>query len=441
MLTKTCEMRQARIENKPCREEGAIEETWIFIRGYPPAGRPPDMPVSTPAKENIYKFQGGSRMNKKLLRVAVATALTVAFAVPAFANPFSDVPAKHWAYDAVNQLAQDGVVTGYDDGTFKGDKTVSRYEMASIVASAMQKDLNSDQKQIIDQLSEEFAAELDEMGIKVASLDKKVDNLVKISGDARVRYAAHEDAGNDADFRARVAFNGKINDNAAFNARISTGNTKYNADYTKDNQIKIDTANVTFDALGLTNTIGRQDIKLGNGSLMDDQITGIASNLGGLKVFAGNMKDQNRLYIGEYGFKLGGADITADYVKNDTTGDDTYGANVSFALANNVTALGEYYKTDRGLIDGDAIAYGLKFNKLGLTALYRDVEDGALPQYSNMVGGLLPVANNSGFKGLEVQYDRALAKNTALSVKYQDFKTQDGTDLGARTLATVNVKF
>ncbi|MGL5511922.1 MAG: S-layer homology domain-containing protein, partial [Sporomusa sp.] len=124
-------------------------------------------------------------MNKKLLRVAVATALTVAFAVPAFANPFSDVPAKHWAYDAVKQLAQDGIVTGYEDGTFKGDKTVSRYEMASIVASAMQKDLNSDQKQIIDQLSQEFAAELNEMGIKVAKLDKKVDNLVKISGDAR----------------------------------------------------------------------------------------------------------------------------------------------------------------------------------------------------------------------------------------------------------------
>ncbi|MGL5511867.1 MAG: S-layer homology domain-containing protein, partial [Sporomusa sp.] len=280
-----------------------------------------------------------------------------------------------------------------------------------------------------------------EMGIKVAKLDKKVDNLVKISGDARARYAAHEDAGNDADFRARVTFSGKINDNAAFNARISTGNNKYNANYTKDNEIKFDTASVTFDAFGLTNTIGRQDIKLGNGSLMDTQITGIASNLGGLKVFAGNMNDQGRLYIGEYAFNLGKANVTADYIKNDTEDYDVYGANASLKLTNSVTGLGEYYKTDRDLNGGEAIAYGVKFNKLGLTALYRNVDAGALPQYSGMAGGLLPVVNNSGFKGMEVQYDRALAKNTALSVKYQDFKTQDGTDLGARTLATVNVKF
>ncbi|WP_425058578.1 hypothetical protein SCACP_32350 [Sporomusa carbonis] len=385
-------------------------------------------------------------MNKRLLKAAVTTALTVAFAVPAFAapaatsaNPFSDVPAKHWAYDAVSKLAQAGVITGYGDGTFKGDKTVSRYEMASMIAAAMQKNLNNDQKQIVDQLSKEFAAELNSMGIKVDALDKKVDNMVKISGDARLRYAAIENNNDATDFRARVTFDGKINDDMKFNARLTTANVNYDDNFAGANQssIKLDTANVTFNALGLTNTVGRQDIKLGNGFLMDTQMTGISTNVGGLQLFAGNMKDQKRVYAGEYGVNLKGAKVTADYVKNDTDNTDIYGANVSFNLADGVTGLGEYYKAD----DATAAAYGLKFNKVGLTALYRDVEAGALPAYSNMTSDLTPVASNNGFKGLEVQYDRALAKNTTLNVKYQDFEDQSGNSLNARTAATVNVKF
>ncbi|WP_371372152.1 S-layer homology domain-containing protein [Sporomusa aerivorans] len=381
-------------------------------------------------------------MNKRLLKVAVTTALTVAFAVPAFANPFTDVPAKHWAYDAVNKLAKAGVISGYGDGTFKGDKTVSRYEMASMVASAMQKNLNNDQKEIVDQLSKEFATELTEMGIKVEAIDKKVDNLVKISGDARLRYAGIENNGDDTDFRARVSFDGKINDNMKFNARLSSSDVKYDADYTTKSSIVLDTANVTFNALGLTNTIGRQDIKLGNGSLMDTQMTGLATSVNGLKLFAGNMKDQNRIYVGEYGFNLGSANVTADYINNDTTGNDTYGANMAIKLTSGVSALGEFYKTDGDTVDNaTAAAYGLKFNKLGLTALYRDVDAGALPTYSNLKSDLTPIANNDGFKGLEVQYDRNLAKNVALNVKYQDFETQDGAKMDARTAATVNVKF
>jgi hypothetical protein len=383
-------------------------------------------------------------MNKRLLKAAVTTALTVAFAVPAFANPFTDVPAKHWAYDAVNKLAQAGVITGYSDGTFKGDKTVSRYEMASMIASAMQKNLNNDQKQIVDQLSKEFATELTEMGIKVETLDKKVDNMVKISGDARLRYAAIDNNGDDSDFRARVSFDGKINDNMKFNARVTTNDTKYDAAFSPRSGIALDTANVTFDALGLTNTIGRQDMKLGNGSLMDTQMTGLSTKINGLKLFAGNMKDQNRLYAGEYGFNLGSAAITADYINNDTTGDDTYGANAVIKLTSGVSALGEFYKTDGDTTDSaNAAAYGLKFTKLGLTALYRDVDANALLlPYSNMTSGdLTPIADNNGFKGLEVQYDRNLAKNVALNVKYQDFERQDGTKMDARTAATVNVKF
>jgi len=116
------------------------------LLAYPP-GRPV---VRHPRKKST---QGGLSVKKRLLKVAIATALTVAFATPAFANPFSDVPAKHWAYDAVNKLAQAGIVDGYSDGTFRGDKTMTRYEMAQIVAKAMNKSLNSDQKAIVDKLA------------------------------------------------------------------------------------------------------------------------------------------------------------------------------------------------------------------------------------------------------------------------------------------------
>ncbi|MBQ0054739.1 MAG: S-layer homology domain-containing protein, partial [Synergistaceae bacterium] len=74
---------------------------------------------------------------KKFMAVLAVVAL-VAFAAPAFAaNPFADVPAGHWAYDAVAQLAADGLISGYPDGAFKGAQQATRYEVAAMVARAV----------------------------------------------------------------------------------------------------------------------------------------------------------------------------------------------------------------------------------------------------------------------------------------------------------------
>lgn len=377
-------------------------------------------------------------MKKRLLKVAVTTALTVAFAVPALAasaNPFSDVPAKHWSYDAVNKLAQAGVVDGYGDGTFKGDKTMTRYEMAQIVAKAMNKSLNADQQGTVDELSKEFAAELNNLGVKVDSLQEEVDNMVKVSGDARVRYFAAEDAGDNTDFRARVNFDGKISDNLKFNARLTSGNMNYDGG---NGDAGINTANVTFDALGLTNTIGRQDVKLAEGYLFDTQLNAVATEIGGLKLVAGNT-DSNRIYAAEYGFNALGTDLVADYYKNDTADQEIYGLSTGFKLTRNLAFNAAYY--DNNDADATAVSYGVKLNKLGLSATYRDVEAGAYTGFGALANDQQPSTLESGFKGMEYAYDRALDKNTALNVKYQDFEDQDGIDLGARTQATVNVKF
>ena len=132
---------------------------------------------------------------KKTLVSALTTALVVGAASTTFAaaNPFSDVPADHWAYDAVAQLAKDGVVEGYGDGTYRGDQQITRYEMAQMVARAMAKtDVSAADKAMIDKLAAEFADELNNLGVRVAALEKKVDN-VKWSGEMRYYYRSQRD--------------------------------------------------------------------------------------------------------------------------------------------------------------------------------------------------------------------------------------------------------
>ena len=129
-------------------------------------------------------------MSKKTLVSAITAALVVGAASTTFAaaNPFSDVPADSWAYDAVTTLAADGVIDGYPDGTYKGQQTMTRYEMAQIVARAMAKtDLEKADKALVDKLAAEFAEELDNLGVRVADLEKKSDN-VKWGGELRYRY-------------------------------------------------------------------------------------------------------------------------------------------------------------------------------------------------------------------------------------------------------------
>ena len=112
-------------------------------------------------------------MNKKLIGM-ITSALVIGAASTALANPFADVPADHWAYDAIDQLAADGVIEGYYDGTFAGDKAITRYEMAQIGARAMANCDGADaaDKATIDKLAAEYSTELDALGVRVDNLEK-----------------------------------------------------------------------------------------------------------------------------------------------------------------------------------------------------------------------------------------------------------------------------
>ena len=95
---------------------------------------------------------------KKTVAAAVAAAFVVGTSATTFAaaNPFSDVPAGHWAYQSVAKLASLGVVEGYGDGTYRGDRNITRYEMAQMVAKAMAKNPGGVGKAELDRLAAEF---------------------------------------------------------------------------------------------------------------------------------------------------------------------------------------------------------------------------------------------------------------------------------------------
>lgn len=114
-------------------------------------------------------------MKHAFLKAAIAACFACAAVTVSAANPFTDVSADDWAYQAVASLSNEGVIDGYPDGTFRGDKHVTRYEIAQIVARLMAKEdtLNASQKETLAKLSSQYANELKDLGVRIAELEKK----------------------------------------------------------------------------------------------------------------------------------------------------------------------------------------------------------------------------------------------------------------------------
>lgn len=114
-------------------------------------------------------------MKHAFLKAAIASCFACAAVTVSAANPFTDVSADDWAYQAVASLSDEGVIDGYPDGTFRGDKHVTRYEIAQIVARLMAKEdtLNVSQKETLAKLSSQYANELKDLGVRIAELEKK----------------------------------------------------------------------------------------------------------------------------------------------------------------------------------------------------------------------------------------------------------------------------
>ena len=121
-------------------------------------------------------------MNK--YKVLSASMLLFAGASIATAAPFSDVPAGHWAYKAVSEMAKKGIIQGFPNGTYKGDENVSRYHVAmatsKMLAYVEQNGIGSLDKKDrlnLEKLTAEFAEELSMMGVKVTSLEDDMKSV------------------------------------------------------------------------------------------------------------------------------------------------------------------------------------------------------------------------------------------------------------------------
>ncbi len=371
-------------------------------------------------------------MKKRILKAAVCAAVTMAFAVPAFANALTDVPANHWAYDAVNKLVAAGVVDGYGDGTFRGDKTMTRYEMAQIVAKAMNKVSTVDEKIIVDKLAAEFGQELSDLGVKVDGIQKQLDDQIKFAGDATVQYSDMDEA---TAYRLRLGATGKINENTKINARLTTG---FAGEVNDIRTGEVDRLNVQTNIHGIDFVLGKQDLKLGQGLLLDtNELTndpahegGVGSYVSGARMTAGNLTvvndDTQDFSAVQYKAHLLGRDITADYL-NMKNGDEYAALSTDFNLGRNKVDV-EYAQN----LQTNANAYKVGTDILGAQVSYIDFEAGALPATSGFYFGDKDVDD----KGFAVAYNKEIAKNTNFGIDYKNLDVA-----GDETKVSLNVKF
>ena len=400
---------------------------------------------------------------KKSLVLAMAMALGVTASAYA-ANPFSDVPAGHWAYDSINKLAAAGVIEGYGDATFGGDKLMTRYEMAQIVAKAMAKGAD------VDKLAAEFADELDNLGVRVASLEKKADN-VKITGEIRAHYESYDKHLNskqadNSKLRTRLWIKGQVNDDWSYTAMLQNEQVftdDGNSDNKGDEDTKFQRAFVNGRLGGLAVEAGRNNAVLLGGEILSNRADRVKVSYGkDVKLSAEYGKltntgtDKASLAEDYYAVSLAGkvgklgaeavyVDVNEDHYlaglnNTPTTGkkvdNDIWAIAANYAFDKNVGLKAAYLKGDvenaKGEDDGwyAILNYkGAKAAKAGSWGMYAGYYDMAA---STVIanGWTTSMANDmrnkyEGFEGWKAGVNYTFAKNIVGTVEYIDLDAKD----------------
>ncbi len=407
---------------------------------------------------------------KKSLVLAMAMALGVTASAYA-ANPFSDVPAGHWAYDSINKLAAAGVIDGYGDATFGGDRLMTRYEMAQIVAKAMAKGAN------VDKLAAEFADELDNLGVRVANLEKKADN-VRITGQIRYEYGhrsgditkskgGNKDSVAQHRLRSRIYINGQINDDWTYTGRLQNDQKLHN-DY-GDETTSFNQAWVSGKLGGVKVIAGKTDFYVGNGFIYDDTAEFISLSYGKdvkLNDYYGPTTVYNFDYMWGVSFSgnIGKLALSAGYDEfKDGLGTDSYATHyakkgadngiwnvsASYAFDKNIK-LGVTYlnsnldqndiETAYNDVDTDGYVISLNYKganrskpgSWGLWANYYDQGVGTVVAHT-MKAGDWDYFYSEGFKGYAVGATYTLAKNMVYMLDYYDLEGKE-SDISDRVL-------
>ena len=301
------------------------------------------------------------------LALAIAVVFMLALVAPAFAQPFADVPADHWAFDAIAELAAKGILEGYPDGTFKGDRAMTRYEMAMALARILARieaikippppkipppEVRRADIDRLQRLINEFRAELSALGVRITAVEEQLaavkarlaQDTTRITGDWTYVYFSAMSGNPDVGVfptvdrnRIRLTVRGQVTGDFTVTLRARWNSTHTGA-----------LAGTTdFDRLigtwaspwGLTFTVGRQYWALGPQGIL----LSLQSSREGLQI-AGT---------------FGGISVTGVSFKNDSSGASvasaTYAARAELAPMAGWT-LGVNYRTDRD--DGGVNATG-----------------------------------------------------------------------------------
>ena len=407
---------------------------------------------------------------KKILALAAVAALTAGVSAYA-ANPFSDVTPDDWAFQAVSDLSVQGVVEGYPDGSFKGERNMTRYELAQIIARLMAKEdqLNAEQQATLDKLAGEYADELANLGVRVANLEKKVGNI-SWSGDARMQYqhALNDDGkAKDADVwsgRMRINVEGQVNDQVTVSGRFVNEMDFKDGDSSSTSMDRINAKWTPNDATYVT--IGRQGVALDvTGTFWDEDAVfdGVAAGWDngkvGVEAGYGRFKsaenegwsttDKTEAWYGKLtGHIADAADVSAFYLKNaqkQDVGDakgktaSAWGAGLSYGIGD-FTVDGDYVKT-QNTPAGDAalwtagLTYGeVDTDKVGswsLGAHYVKADKGSMFLGCSALdmGDQLGYANDTNVKFWVAKAGVAVQKNVELDAYYNfAAKADEGED-------------
>ena len=323
-------------------------------------------------------------MKTKVLAALVATmavGATCAFA----ANPFVDVPSDSWAYKSVVELADAGIIQGVDGQYFQGNRNITRYEAAEMVAKAMahMDKASVEQRALINKLADEYADELNNLGVRVSALENRVGN-VKLTGDARIRYI-HQSEGDKitSDKINNVYGENKNGDKVVNKATKNDNSWSYRVRVRANAQVN-DRTKVTYG-------ISSDDKNFADNAAATDESNDIYTDLANVDYnFGGNNWD---LLVGRYTYKIGG-DRSYGFLFGDT-------------------------------FDGAQLKY--QNDKFAATAGYGKFKAGDIAGYDDEDGHMDGV--KTGFGVLEGFFGGGRAAGSALGVYYNDFTVSGGTDV------------
>ncbi|WP_312198597.1 S-layer homology domain-containing protein [Anaerospora hongkongensis] len=419
---------------------------------------------------------------KKTLGFILALVFVLSLAGTAFAaGPFADVPAKHWAYDAVSSLVKAGIIDGYGDGTFRGDRTVTRYEMAQLVGRAIEREDKADaqQKAVINKLAVEFADELRNLGARVTKLEQNQPK-VKVSSETRYQLNVSDKPGqpttSDNFLRQRIYVSGPVNEKITGNLRLQWVD-KALEDIGNDKGFTVDRIYFNVkDTLGMDWVVGRQNFLMGRGLLNNTS----SENLDGIK-FATNVGPDLKLsgYYGREKYFDGSTPTeareitTADlswkasnkltvgttYLKDADHPADVWTVNGLAKLNNVWTLAGEYGQNTK--VDNNPASYFVQLTNGNLDTIfagtggrfvnqkdkgsqawaltYKVVDKDFWYSGSKFKGGTT-LSNDQ--KAFELIYQNALLKDTVLTVSFADIKVKStGADSEKKSFARVELFF